>query len=194
MRTHHPVVTILAALAVAGVLSGSAVAQEYPNKPLRLIVPFPPGGGNDILARSVGQRLSEAIGQQIIVDNRGGAGGLIGAELAAKAVPDGYTIFLASIGNLAFNPALHARLPYDPVRDFAPVTLLATSAFILVVNPSLPAKSVKDLIALAKARPGQLNYASAGQGSIIHLATELLSVNTGIRMVHVPYKGMGAAY
>jgi len=179
----HPAITIPAVLTVAGLLCGSAVAQApstgsartkpgveasgqaYPNKPLRLIVPFPPGGGNDILARSVGQRLSEAIGQQIIVDNRGGAGGMIGAELAARAAPDGYTLFLASIGNLAFTPALHARLPYDPIKDFAPVTLLATSAFIMVVNPSVPAKSVKDLIALAKAKPGQLNYASAGQGS-----------------------------
>jgi tripartite-type tricarboxylate transporter receptor subunit TctC len=174
-------------------VSGSAVAQEYPNKPLRLIVPFPPGGGNDILARAVGQRLSDIIGQQIIVDNRGGAGGLIGAELAAKAVPDGYTLFLASIGNLAFTPALHARLPYDPVRDFAPVTLLATSAFILVVNPSLPAKSVKDLIALAKAKPGTLNYGSSGQGSSLHMTGEIFKLATGTDLVHVAYKGSAPA-
>ncbi len=189
MRIYRLALTIFAALAGAVALAGHANAQNYPNKPLRLIVPFPPGGGNDILARTVGQRLAEAIGQQIIVDNRGGAGGLIGAELAAKAVPDGYTIFLASIGNLAFMPALHAKLPYDPVRDFAPLTLLATSAFVLVVNPSLPAKSVKELIALAKTKPGQLNYASAGQGSSLHLTGEIFKLATGTDLVHVPYKG-----
>ncbi len=156
-------------------------------------MPFPPGGGNDILARSVGQRLAEALGQQIIVDNRGGAGGLIGAELAAKAVPDGYTIFLASIGNLAFMPALHAKLPYDPVRDFAPLTLLATSAFVMVVNPSLPAKSVKELIALARAKPGQINYGSSGQGSSLHLTGEIFKLATGTDLVHIPYKGSAPA-
>ena len=193
MRADHPAFPVFAALALASLASSSAVAQEYPHKPLRLIVPFPPGGGNDILARAVGQRLSDIIGQQIIVDNRGGAGGLIGAELAAKAVPDGYTIFLASIGNLAFTPALHARLPYDPVRDFAPVTLLATSAFILVVNPSLPAKSVKDLIALAKAKPGALNYGSSGQGSSLHMTGEIFKLATGTDLVHVAYKGSAPA-
>jgi tripartite-type tricarboxylate transporter receptor subunit TctC len=193
VRADHPAFPVFAALALASLASSSAVAQEYPHKPLRLIVPFPPGGGNDILARAVGQRLSDIIGQQIIVDNRGGAGGLIGAELAAKAVPDGYTIFLASIGNLAFTPALHARLPYDPVRDFAPVTLLATSAFILVVNPSLPAKSVKDLIALAKARPGTLNYGSSGQGSSLHMTGEIFKLATGTDLVHVAYKGSAPA-
>ena len=189
MRIHRVALMACVVLAALGVLSGNAGAQDYPNKPLRLIVPFPPGGGNDILARSVGQRLAEALGQQIIVDNRGGAGGLIGAELAAKAVPDGYTLFLVSIGNLAFTPALHAKLPYDPVRDFAPVTLLATSAFILVVNPSLPAKSVRELIALAKARPGTLNYASAGQGSSLHMTGEIFKLATGADLVHVAYKG-----
>ena len=184
---------VFVALAGAGVLPGNASAQDYPNKALRLIVPFPPGGGNDILARSVGQRLAEAIGQQVIVDNRGGAGGLIGAELAAKAVPDGYTIFLASIGNLAFMPALHAKLPYDPVRDFAPLTLLATSAFIMVVNPSLPAKSVKELIALARAKPGQINYGSSGQGSSLHLTGEIFKLATSTDLVHVPYKGSAPA-
>ena len=193
MRIHRLALTACVALAATGVLSGNASAQDYPNKPLRLIVPFPPGGGNDILGRSVSQRLAEAIGQQIIVDNRGGAGGLIGAELAAKAVPDGYTLFLASIGNLAFTPALRAKLPYDPVRDFTPVTLLATSAFILVVNPSLPAKSVQELIALAKARPGQLNYASAGQGSSLHMTAEIFKLATGTDLVHVAYKGSAPA-
>ncbi len=211
MFIKHPAITIPAVFTVVGLLCGSAVAQApstgsartkpgveasgqaYPNKPLRLIVPFPPGGGNDILARSVGQRLSETIGQQIIVDNRGGAGGMIGAELAARAAPDGYTLFLASIGNLAFTPALHARLPYDPIKDFAPVTLLATSAFIMVVNPSVPAKSVKDLIALAKAKPGQLNYASAGQGSSLHMTGEIFKLFTGTDLVHIAYKGSAPA-
>ena len=192
MLIKHPAITLLAMLTVAGVLP-IAAAQNYPHKPLRLIVPFPPGGGNDILARSVGQRLAEKIGQQIIVDNRGGAGGLIGAELAARAAPDGYTLFLASIGNLAFTPALHAKLPYDPVRDFAPVTLLATSAFIMVVNPSVPAKSVQELIALAKARPGALNYASAGQGSSLHMTAEIFKLATGADLVHIAYKGSAPA-
>jgi len=193
VRIHRVALMSCFVLAAIGVLSGNAGAQDYPNKPLRLIVPFPPGGGNDILARSVGQRLAETIGQQVIVDNRGGAGGLIGAELAAKAVPDGYTIFLASIGNLAFMPALHAKLPYDPVRDFAPLTLLATSAFVMVVNPSLPAKSVKELIALARAKPGQLNYGSSGQGSSLHLTGEIFKLATGADLVHVPYKGSAPA-
>src|SRR5688572_1886702 len=131
-----------------------SASHAYPDRPLRLIVPFPPGGGNDILARAVGQRLGESIGQQVVVDNRGGAGGIVGAELAAKSVPDGYTLLLGSLGSLAHNPALRPQLPYDPVRDFSPVTLLANSAFILVVNPSLPAKSVGEFIALAKAKPG----------------------------------------
>jgi tripartite-type tricarboxylate transporter receptor subunit TctC len=172
---------------------GAWAADAYPTRPIHLIVPFPPGGSNDILARSVGQRLSEAIGQQIIVDNRGGAGGLIGAELAARAAPDGYTLFVASIGNLAFIPALHAKLPYDPIKDFAPVTRLATSAFILVVNPSVPAKSVKDLIALAKAKPGQLNFASAGQGSSLHMTGEIFKLYTGTDLVHIAYKGSAPA-
>ena len=176
-----------------GIYTQPASAAEYPTRPIRMIVPFPPGGGNDILARAVGQRLSPVIGQQIIVDNRGGAGGQIGAELAAKAEPDGYTIFLGSIGNLTFLPVLQANLPYDPVRDFAPVTLLATSAFILVVNPAVPAKSVKELIALAKAKPGQLNYGSAGSGSSLHMTGEIFKLETGIDLTHVPYKGTSPA-
>lgn len=193
-------VHILAAgliLAVITLLQGMyaqpACAAEYPTRPIRMIVPFPPGGGNDILARAVGQRLSPIIGQQIIIDNRGGAGGQLGAELAAKAEPDGYTLFLGSIGNLTFLPVLQARLPYDPVRDFAPVTLLATSAFILVVNPEVPAKSLKELIALAKAKPGQLNYGSAGSGSSLHMTAELFKLDAGLDITHVPYKGTSPA-
>jgi tripartite-type tricarboxylate transporter receptor subunit TctC len=171
----------------------TAFAAEYPLRPIRLIVPFPPGGGNDILARAVGQRLSPVIGQQVIIDNRGGAGGQLGAELAAKAEPDGYTIFLGSIGNLTFLPVLQARLPYDPIRDFSPVILLATSPFILVVNPAVPAKSVKELIALAKAKPGQLNYGSAGSGSSLHMTAELFKLEAGLDITHVPYKGTSPA-
>jgi tripartite-type tricarboxylate transporter receptor subunit TctC len=172
--------------------ANAAHAQTYPSRPIRLIVPFPPGGGNDILARTVGQRLTEVIGQQIVVDNRAGAGGVIGATTAAQAVPDGYTLFLGSVGNLAHNPALKENLPYNPVRDFAPVNLLATSSFILLVNPSVPAKSVQDLIALAKASPGKLDYASSGSGSSLHMAMELFRAATGIDMLHVPYKGANA--
>ena len=169
------------------------VAADYPTKPIRMIVPFPPGGGNDLLARSISQPLSQLIGQQVVIDNRGGAGGQIGAELAAAAAPDGYTIFLGSIGNLTFLPVLQPKLPYDPVRDFAPVTLLATSAFILVVNPAVPTKSVKELIALAKAKPGQLNYGSSGSGSSLHMTGELFKLATGTDIMHVPYKGTSPA-
>ena len=193
VQTFRSAIVTLAAVGVLWLPCGGAAAQGYPNKPLRLIVPFPPGGGNDILARTVGNGLAEIIGQQIIIDNRGGAGGLIGAETAAKSAPDGYTLLLASVGNLAFNPALYAKLPYDPIKDFAPVTLLATSAFIMVVHPSVPAKSVKELIALAKAKPGALNYASAGSGSSLHLTGEIFKLATMTDIVHVAYKGSAPA-
>ena len=173
---------------------GAAHAQAYPNRPLRLIVPFPPGGGNDILARTVGQRLVEIINQQVIVDNRGGAGGALGAQIAVGAAPDGYTLFLGSVGNLAQNPVLQAKPGYDPVRDFAPVTLLATSVFALCVNNAVPAKSVQELITLAKAKPGALNYASAGNGSSLHLAAEIFKHATTTNIVHVPYKGATPAF
>lgn len=185
---------VAATLLVSAVLAPAhAQSGQYPERPLRLIVPFPPGGGNDILARVVGQRLTESLGQQIIVDNRGGAGGLVGGSMAANASPDGYTLFLGSMGGLAHNPALRPDLPYSPPRDFAAVSLLATSAFILVVYPGLPAKSVKDLLALARARPGTLNYGSAGIGSSLHLTGELFKHTTGIDMVHVGYKGTALA-
>jgi tripartite-type tricarboxylate transporter receptor subunit TctC len=184
-------------LAGCCVLALSAIApaagQGYPTRPVRMIVPFPPGGGNDILARTVGNRLTEVIGQQVVVDNRGGAGGLIGAQLAATAIPDGYTIFLGSVGNLAQIPALKSDLPYHPLKDFAAVSLLATSAFVLAVHPAVPAKSVKELIALAKASPGKLNYASAGPGSSLHMAAELFKHATATDIVHVPYKGANPA-
>ena len=185
--------TALTLLALSLVSAAPLLAQETQNKPMRLIVPFPPGGGNDILGRTVAQHLAQIRNQQIIVDNRGGAGGLIGAELATHAAPDGYTIFLASIGNLAFTPALHAKLPYDPIKDFTPVSRLATSAFLLVVNPSVAVKSVKELITLARAKPGSLNYASAGQGSSLHLPAEIFKLATGTELVHVAYKGSAPA-
>ena len=189
------VLAALAALLLTPAL-GAAQARDagaYPTRPLRLLVPFPAGGGNDILARTVGQRLAEIVGQQVVVDNRGGAGGVIGATLAASAAPDGYTLFLGSLGNLAHNPALKENLPYQPVRDFAPVTLLATSPLLLAVNPAVPAKSVKELIALAKGNPGKLNYASAGGGSSLHMTAELFKHATGTDILHVAYKGTGPA-
>ncbi|MBC7780475.1 MAG: tripartite tricarboxylate transporter substrate binding protein [Proteobacteria bacterium] len=158
-----------------------------------MIVPFPPGGGNDIIARAVSQRLSEVVGQQVIVDNRPGAGGVVGVTLAAQAGPDGYTMLLGSLGMLAHNPALKRDLPYDPPRDFAPVTLLVTSPMLLAVHPAVPAKTVQELIALAKASPGKLTYASAGTGSSLHMTGELFLRATGTDMLHVPYKGTGPA-
>jgi len=185
------VFAVLAAVAAPALAQGTAAG--YPNKSLRLIVPFPPGGGNDILARTLGQRLAEVVSQQVVVDNRGGAGGALGATIAANGTPDGYTLFLGSVGNLAQNPALKPNLPYNPVRDFAPAALVATSSFILAVHPSVQAKSVQELIALAKASPGKLNYASAGTGSSLHMAGELFKHATATDMLHVPYKGTGPA-
>jgi tripartite-type tricarboxylate transporter receptor subunit TctC len=172
---------------------GHAQQATYPERPLRLIVPFPPGGGNDILARAVGQRLAETLHRQVIVDNRGGAGGLVGGQIAATAAPDGYTLFLGSLGSLAHNPALRPNLPYRPSRDFAAVTLLATSPFLLVVHPALQARSVQELIALARSRPGALNYGSAGAGSSLHMTGELFKYATGVNIVHVAYKGTAPA-
>jgi len=170
-----------------------AAAQAFPSKALRLILPYPPGGGSDTIARPVTRKMSENIGQQVIVDNRGGAGGNIGMETAARAAPDGYTVVMALTAQLAVNPSLYAKVPYDPVRDFEPVTLLANGAYVLVAHPSLPAKTVKEVIAIAKKRPGELLYASSGNGSGGHLANELLNVMTGIKITHVPYKGGGPA-
>ncbi len=178
-------------LGVAG--TQSLAAESYPSRPLRLIVPFPPGGGNDTLARLVGQRMGEIAGQQIVIDNRGGAGGVIGATLAAAAPADGYTLFLGSLGNLAHNPALKKDLPYYPPRDFAPISLLATSSFMLAVHPGVAARSVRDLVLLAKASPGKLNYASAGTGSSLHMTAELFKHATATDMLHVAYKGTGPA-
>jgi tripartite-type tricarboxylate transporter receptor subunit TctC len=178
-----------ALLAATSLWTAAAIAQPYPSKPIRLIVPYPPGGGTDIFARIVGARLGEALGQQIVVEQRPGAAGVIGAEAAAKAAPDGYTLVIGQASNLAINPNLMSRLPYDPVRDFAPITLIAASPSLLVVHPSLPVHSVKDLVALAKSRPGSINYASAGNGSPGHLAAEYFKTVARINLVHIPYKG-----
>ena len=184
----------LACLAFAALtLAGGAAAQGYPTKPIRLIVPFPPGGGNDIIARIVSRKLTESFGQQVVVDNRGGAAGNIGAETAARAIPDGYTLFLGGVGSHGINPGLHARLPYHPVKDFAPVSLIGSAPLLAVVPLSLPAKSIADFIQLAKARPGQLNFASSGTGTIAHLSAELLNLSAKIKVQHVPYKGTGPA-
>ncbi len=175
-------------------LAGHAAAQQaYPERSVRFIVPYPPGSGTDIVARMLGQRLAEGWGQQVVVDNRPGAGAIIGVDAVAKAAPDGYTIGIADNGPLAINPALYPKLPYNPVRDFAPITLVANLPFILVVHPSVPATSVAELLALAKNRPGQINYASVGNGSAVHLATELLKTRAAIDLVHVPYKGSAPA-
>jgi len=183
---------IVAGLA-AILLAAAAFAQSYPTKPIRLIVPFAAGGGNDNVARLVGKSLSDSLGQQMVIDNRPGAGGVLGAELAAKSPPDGYTLFLGGVGSHAINPNLHERLPYDPVRDFAPVILLASAPLILVLHPSVPADSIREFIALARAKPGQLNYASNGNGSSSHLAAVMFEAMAGVAMVHVPYKGLSPA-
>jgi tripartite-type tricarboxylate transporter receptor subunit TctC len=175
-----------------GVVSAQT-GTSFPGKPIRVIVPYPPGGGSDTIVRPLAQYLTENLKQQVIVDNRGGASGNIGMELGAKSPPDGHTIIFALTAQLAVNPALYRKLPYDPVKDFEPITLLATGPYILVVHPSLPVKSVNELIALARARPGQLAYASSGNGSGGHLAAELFDSMAHIKMLHVPYKGGGPA-
>ena len=170
-----------------------AAAQEYPSRPVRFIVPFPPGGGNDTMARTIGNKLAVALSQQFVVDNRAGAGGVIGAEMAARAAPDGYTLFLGGVASHGIVPNLQPKLGYDPVKDFAPISLIASAPLILVVHPTVPAKNVNELVQLAKSKPGQLNFASNGTGGSSHLAAELFMMMTGIRMVHVPYKGLSPA-
>jgi tripartite-type tricarboxylate transporter receptor subunit TctC len=184
---------LLPALACAAALAcAPAAAQPYPSKPIRFIVPFAPGGTNDIVARLIGAKLAEAWGQPVVIDNRGGAGGVIGAELAAKSAPDGYTLLMANV-NFATNPGLVKNLPYDTLKDFAAVSLLATSPSVLVAHPGFPAKSVKELIALAKAKPGQITYSTSGAGTTGHMAMELLNQMAGIQMTAVHYKGGGPA-
>jgi len=172
-------------------LTPLALAADYPDRPVRLIIPFPPGGSNDVVGRLVAQQLTAKLGQQVYVDNRGGAGGTIGTEACAAAAPDGYTICVISIAH-AVNPALYT-LKYDPIKSFTPISIFATGPNVLVVNPTSPIKSVKDLLALAKEKPGELNYASAGVGSFQHLGAELFKLQAKVNLVHVPYKGGGPA-
>ena len=184
---HHSALVLLCAELATFALP--AQAQQYPVRPIRLIVPSTPGGSVDTLARTIGPRLSERWGHQVIVDNRGGAGGVIAAELTAKAPPDGYLLMLGTVASLGTNISLHKKLPYDPIRDFAPVTLVSTSPYVVTTHPSVPVRTIKQLVALAKARPGALIYASSGVATGIHLTTELFMMTAGIKMVHVPYKG-----
>jgi tripartite-type tricarboxylate transporter receptor subunit TctC len=181
----------LTCLALA--LPNVAAAQSYPTKPVRLVVPFPAGGTTDILARAMAQKLSEALGQQFVVDNRPGAGGNIGADIVAKSAPDGYTLLMGTVGTQAINPSLYAKMPYDAAKDFAPVILVAGVPNVLVAHPSVPAKTVAELIKLAKDKPGAINFASSGNGTSIHLSGELFKVMTGVQMSHVPYKGSAPA-
>lgn len=167
----------------------AAHAQSYPNKPIRLVVPFIAGGAADLLAREVGQKLAEGWGQPVVIENKPGAGGVIGAEMVAKAAPDGYTLVLGTVVTHAIDVSMVSKLPYDPIRDFSPITLVGSIANVLVVNPSVPANSVKELIGLAKSKPGQLNFASSGSGLSQHLAGELFKTMAGVDIVHIPYKG-----
>jgi len=186
----------LQAMAVAGgtVMGPAAWAQSYPDRPLRLIVPFPPSGSTDIVARTVAERLAAALGQNVVVDNRPGATGAIGLELLARAEPDGHTIGLGTIGSIAINPAVNPKLPWDALRDFAPVGYIGSTPFALLVNPSIKAQSVADFLALAKQKPGQITYATGGNGGSQHLASVLLAEMAGVSMLHVPYKGSGPAF
>jgi tripartite-type tricarboxylate transporter receptor subunit TctC len=189
MLTMSSLMLRVAALVLA--LATTGLAQEYPAKPVRLIVPFPPGGSNDIVGRMAATQLGERWGKQVVVDNRGGAGGVIGTDLAAKAPPDGYTLLVVSIAH-AVNPWLY-KLTYDPIKSFTPVAILATGPNVLTVNPGLPVHSVKELIALAKQKPGELQYASAGVGTFQHLGSELFKITAGVDLMHVPFKGGGPA-
>ena len=186
-----PIAALIVAMC-AMLASSAAQAQNYPSKPIRFIVPFPPGGGNDIVGRIVAQKLAEGFALTVVVDNRGGAGGTVGTEMAAKAPADGYTLLINNI-SLAVNATLFQKLPYDTLKDLAPVTLVGRQPNILVVHPSVPAKSMRELLALARAKPRQINYGSGGIGTASHLATELLKLMAKIDMVHVPYKGLGPA-
>ena len=168
-------------------------AQDYPVKPIRLLVPFAPGGGNDTVARAMAQQLTVSLGQPVVVDNKAGAGGVVGADLAAKAAPDGYTLFLGGVGSLSVNPHVMAKLPYDPFKDFAPIVLLASAPSVVAVNTSQPFKTIQDMTAYAKANPNKLNYASNGNGSSAHVATVLYETMAGVDMAHIPYKGLAPA-
>lgn len=189
-RSYRRIMQALIGLALLAAASGFALAQSYPAGPVRMLVPFPPGGGVDSAGRIVAQKLAESLGKPVVVENRPGANGMIGSELAAKAPKDGYTL-LVNGANFVTTPSLYSKVTYDPIKDFDPISLVALAPNILVVHPSVPAKSVAELIALAKAKPGQLQYASAGSGSTPHLAAELFKTMAHVDIVHVPYKGTG---
>jgi tripartite-type tricarboxylate transporter receptor subunit TctC len=189
MKKWVPVVS----LALLGIVTEAVLAQGYPTRPIRLVVASSPGGASDILARMLGQKLSEELGQQVVVDNRGGASGVIGTDIVAKAIPDGYTLLIIQ-PSLTINPSMIRKLPYDAIRDFTPISLVVDAAQIMTVNPSVPAKNVKDLIALAKSKPGQLNFGSPGVGTSPHLTAELFKLKAGVDMQQVPFKGSGPAF
>jgi tripartite-type tricarboxylate transporter receptor subunit TctC len=184
---------VLAGVLFITIAGGAPAAGEYPAQPITLVVPYAAGGGNDVLARTVAEKMSKTLGQQIVVENRGGAGGSIATRQVAKAAPDGYTLVIGGTGTLAVNPTLYKNVGYDPRKDFAPVGLIATGALIILVHPSVQAKTVPELIALAKKEPGKLNYASAGVGSGIHLGAALFAHMANIKLTHIPYKGTGPA-
>lgn len=183
------IVTACLVTAFVAALAPSSHAQGYPSKPIRIVVPYPAGGTSDILARSIGQKLSESLSQPVVVENKPGANGNVGAEFVARSAPDGYTLLLADIGALAISPSVYPKLPFDPAKDFAPVTMVAYSPHILVVHPSVPAGSVKELVALAKAKPGKLNFAISGVGGAPHLAGVDFALRTGVDWAYIPYKG-----
>src|SRR5262249_15118648 len=182
-----------ALVALALIAAVPAHAQDYPNRPITLVVPYAAGGGNDLLARIVGEKMSKTLGQQVVIENRAGAGGSTATRAVARAAPDGYTLVIGGTGTLAVNPTLYQNVGYDPRKDFAPVGLIGTSALVVLVNPNLPANSIAELIALAKKEPGKLNYASAGVGSGIHLGTVLFEMMAGVKLTHVPYRGSAPA-
>ena len=188
-----PALLALTASLTASLSTAQTAAQNYPQKPIRMIVPFTPGGSTDILARSIGQELSKAWGQSVIIENIAGAGGSIGADKAAKSPADGYTLLMGHIGTLAVNPSLYPKLPYNPIKDFAPVAWVARVPNVLVVNPNVPAKNVQELVALAKSKPGQLSYGSGGNGSAANLATEYFKMQTETAIFHIPYRGTAPA-
>ncbi len=184
----------LAVASLAGLAPGLAMAQsDYPTRPVTLVVPFPAGGSTDLVARVIAQKMTNGLGQQVLVENRGGAGGNLGSATVAKSDPDGYTILMGTVATHALNPAIYKKMPFDPVADFAPISLLVTVPNVLVVNPDLPVKTVQELIALAKEKPGELSYASSGNGTPLHLSGELFKSMAGIDIVHIPYKGAGPA-
>src|SRR5213083_2452044 len=181
------------AFLLVGLLAVTAQAQDFPTRPIRMIVPYAPGGLPDTMTRIIGPKMSEALGQQIVVENRPGAGGISGTEVVARSTADGYTLLIADVGQLAINPHLFKALPYDPLKDLAPVSLIGSTALFLVLQASIPANDFRELVALAKAKPGSMNYGSSGLGSIHHLTTEAMKAAFGLDIVHVPFKGMGQA-